>query len=131
MNAEGGGGQGQPEAAEAVRLLRALQPDGPWNLVAIPPDGKPVAKTFAATESEKVVAWVNSYQGKANLYFHPNRLKPGVRNKKAKKSDVEAALMLHVDVDDVDALDKLNRFRPKPSAIIFSGGGFQCFWLLA
>ena len=130
MSAEDSGGQPQPDVAEAIRFLCALQPNGPWNLVAIPPDGKPIAKTFAVTESDNVAAWIQAYQGKANIYFHPNKLKTSVRNKKAKKSDIEAALMLHVDVDDPKALEKLQSFHPRPSAIIFSGNGYQCFWLL-
>lgn len=65
-----------------------------------------------------------------NLYFAVNRRKAGCAHKKAKKEDVEAALCLHVDVDDPTALERITAYRPKPTAVVFSGGGYQAFWLL-
>lgn len=47
------------------------------------------------------------------------------------KSDVVRAGFLHVDVDDLDALDAIKRFAPRPTAVVFSGGGYQAFWKLS
>ncbi|NDW53899.1 DNA-primase RepB domain-containing protein [Aliiroseovarius sp. PrR006] len=40
--------------------------------------------------------------------------------------------MFHVDVDAPSdfALARLKDFTPRPSVIVFSGGGYQAFWLL-
>jgi hypothetical protein len=85
--------------------------------------------------------WIDRYQNKRNLYFSVNRTKPGLRSK-ATKADITEMVALHVDVDppktpgiDLAAaqaaiLDKLKAHNPPPSAIVFSGGGYQPFWRL-
>jgi integrase len=57
-------------------------------------------------------------------------LKPGVANRKATKADVSRALHIHVDVDDAGGLDRIRKSLPKPTAVVFSGGGYQAFWKL-
>ena len=74
--------------------------------------------------------WIEERQGKANVYFSVNELKPSVRNRKATKEDVGRALHVHVDVDDANALDRIRRHLPEPTAVVFSGGGYQAFWKL-
>lgn len=113
----------------AIAFLKAMFPKDPWHLVAIPLKGKLEACTFAFDEAAAAV-WIEARQGRANLYFHVNRLRDSVSNVKAKKQDVKEVLFLHTDVDDVNALPKLEGFEPRPTAIIFSGGGYQAFWRL-
>jgi hypothetical protein len=68
---------------------------------------------------------------KSTLYFSVNELKPGVSNRKGAKNDVGRALSGHVDVDDLSALDRVRKHLPKPTAVVFSGGGYQAFWKLS
>jgi len=120
-----------PNTAEAVAFLQAMHPDGPWHLVAMKPDGTPVAQTFDPDDLDAISTWIDDSQGVENLYFHVNVLTPGFRNKKARKDDVKEAAFLHVDVDDLDALSRIERFAPRPTAVLFSGGGYQAFWRLS
>ena len=62
-----------------------------------------------------------------------NRLRASARNIKAKKPDIEAVRALHVDVDIYDeaTLAALRAFSPKPTVIVFSGGGYQALWRLS
>lgn len=98
--------------------------------VAISETGKVTARSFGPMEREAGRGWIEERQGKANLYYSVNALKPSGRNRKATKQDVARALHLHGDVDDPTALHRLRKFAPKPSAIVFSGGGYQAFWKL-
>lgn len=120
-----------PNTAEAVAFLQAMHPEGPWHLVAMKPDGAPVAQTFDPNDLDAMSAWIDDRQGLENLYFHVNVLTPGCRDKKARKDDVKEAAFLHVDVDDLDALSRIERFAPRPTVVLFSGGGYQVFWQLS
>lgn len=117
-----------PRTEDAIEFLRGWHPKGPWHLVAIPPDGRPVAQSFTIAERDQAYAWIERHQGTSNLYFHLNELRPGVTNRKAKKEDIEWAVGLHVDIDDLSALAPLQQFDPPPTALVFSGGGYQAFW---
>src|SRR5215218_3292078 len=78
-------GQGQPlemstisdEACTprevAVRFLQKLWPVGPWNLVAIEPDGKPLPG-YCTTENQ-VRAYVEQNDGLRNVYYSVNPLR--------------------------------------------------------
>jgi energy-coupling factor transporter ATP-binding protein EcfA2 len=118
------------DTAEAIEFFTKMYPEGPFHLVAMEPDEKPVAKTFELSEVDEMAAWIDDRQGKANIYFHVNRLRPGIKHVKAKKPDVTGVPYFHVDVDDLSALGRLQRFAPPPTVIIASGGGFQAFWRL-
>ena len=139
--------QPQPDFDEAVRFLEALRPRGPWVLTAIPPErGKTFTDTLDAAADVK--AWLAKHNGSRNCYFMVNPAR-GPLESKAKKEDVEELATLHVDVDPekrdglshaeklawlaserTRILCALQDFKPKPSAIIDSGGGFQGFWFL-
>lgn len=130
----------KPSTSSAIAFLQAWSPDDPWNLTSIFPDGgKVTTATFATSEHEKARAWIDERQGKQNLYFTVNPiLKP--LSIKPKKTDIRGMAALHVDVDprageDLEserarALMVLQEFKPKPTVIIDSGGGFQGFWVL-
>lgn len=102
----------------------------PRHVVARSATGVMEAVTFEATDLTGLEAWVAQHNGMDNLYFAVNRLKSSCFNRKARKEDVEAALCLHVDVDDPSALERIVSFCPRPTAVVFSGGGYQAFWLL-
>lgn len=114
----------------AVRFLDSMFGEGRVHLVAIGANGRVEAATFQTARDSSLKRWVEARQGVANLYFHVNELLPSVQNQKAKKEDVLAALFLHVDVDDPNALERIHAYHPRPTAAVFSGGGFQLFWRL-
>lgn len=131
--------QAETDTEQAVRFLEWLRPGGPWVLTAIPPEGGRT-NTQTLSDAESVRAWVERFSGKQNCYFMVNPAR-GTLSSKAKKEDVEELAMLHVDVDprrgedlkkeQERVLKVLEDFSPSPSAIIFSGGGYQSFWRLA
>ncbi|MBB3904741.1 VapE domain-containing protein [Methylobacterium brachythecii] len=100
------------------------------HLVAMPPDGRPTARTFEAAQRQEAVLWIESKQGSHNIYYSVAKLRGSAANKKAKKQDVESTMWLHVDIDDPAALEKIRAYEPAPTSVIFSGGGFQGLWLL-
>ncbi|HEY1749580.1 MAG TPA: hypothetical protein VGG11_22825 [Xanthobacteraceae bacterium] len=129
-----------PDTESAVAFLQHFAPAGPWLLSAKNPHGQDfVSKSFDPCDTREAAAWINNWQGKRNLYFSANRPRTGV-NSKAKKTDIDAMLTLHVDVDPRAGSDLteeqerilsiLRAHNPAPTVIVFSGGGFQAFWLL-
>lgn len=128
-----------PDTAAAVAFLDAFCGDGLRVLTSIPPDGgRTTTATFIPGECDQMAAWIDERQGKQNIYFTVNELF-GPVSSKPKKTDMVAALALHVDVDprageDLNSERKrvenvLRRYDPAPTVIIDSGGGFQGFWL--
>lgn len=139
----------------AIDYLRAMHPEGPWALTAIDPEKKAGALTstfFPSTEIQ-ARAFIERWNGHRNLYFAVNHPRTAM-SKKAKATDIASLAYLHVDIDPntwtddagVDRaafldqerkrildllLDKLPGGVPKPTAIVFSGGGYQAFWKLA
>jgi hypothetical protein len=148
----GGGGDGEGlltgDTAAAVDFLAHWSPDGPWVLTSIVPDGgRTTTRTFKAGETGAMAAWIDERQGRQNIYFTVNRTR-GPVSSKPKKVDMAAAVALHVDVDpregeplesereriggmieDWERNGKKLPF-PRPTVVIDSGGGLQCFWLL-
>jgi hypothetical protein len=121
----------QPNLFDVMRFLSATHDNNaPFHLVAISAQGKVDAKTFQPNNKDQMPDWLSERNGIDNIYFSVNRIKEGVVDRKAKKSDINSATCLHVDVDDIDALERIKAFQPKPTAIVFSGGGYQAFWLL-
>lgn len=141
-----------PDSAGALSFLRRWEPEGPWVLTAVDPERrlKLVGQTFSAQQEKEALAFVEHWNGKRNLYFSVNRPKHEIESGKAKKEDIGWLVALHVDVDpekveglgaDEAALHyqaenarikaKLDAYSPPPSVVIFSGGGYQAFWLLA
>jgi P4 family phage/plasmid primase-like protien len=121
-----------------MRFLQWLRPEGPWVLTAIPPEGgRTETKTF--TDPGQARGWLEALSGRQNLYFMVNPARRDLTSK-ASKDDVEELAFLHVDVDprkgedlakeQARAIKVLEDFSPSPSAIIFSGGGYQAFWRL-
>ena len=119
-----------PDTAAAIDFLGRMFDANVRHLVAIGENGKVAARSFEPNQVEALRAWVEARQGVDNLYYSVNALKRTVRNRKVRKEDVELGLHLHVDVDDAGVLDRIREFMPKPTAVVFSGGGYQAFWKL-
>ncbi|MFT4167182.1 MAG: VapE family protein [Microlunatus sp.] len=115
---------------EAVEFLEHMYPGQHRHLVSLPIKGRLEASTFSASDDDEMSAWIESRQGEANLYFHVNGLRPGVRNKKANKDEVATAHFAHVDIDDPNAEERVLSFSPPPTVVVFSGGGYHAYWKL-
>lgn len=125
---------------DAIDFLKHWCPEGPWVLTAIIPDGKTETVTFTPDKWAKAADWIESHQGKRNLYFHVNPVRRAM-DVKASKEDIARLAWLHVDIDPragedfeeerARALKLLRGYTPKPTVIVDSGGGFQGFWKLA
>lgn len=143
----------EPQYEKSIEFLEKVLPGGPWVLVAIDPLKKGIAAaTFRGGQvKDELPAWL-AEQGtklKRNLYWTVNPCRRDM-SKKPEKADIFALSWLHVDVDpsappegaDKDAHNRAERERilalmrglpggiPKPTAIVFSGGGYQAFWRL-
>ena len=140
------------KTAAAIDFLRWYIPNDSWTLVAIIPDGKTETETFDPKkpgDAERCAAWVESRQGKRNLYYQVNKTrlvrtthKDGTPyESKPGKEHTLTLRALHVDLDPrageepaeeyQRALKLLKAFNPPPSAIIASGGGVNALWKLA
>lgn len=135
-----------PPPEVALTFLRGLEPEGPWLLVAINPfpdeNGLPkaVLGEFGPADAERCGAWIERWNQSHNLYYTSNlpRSGPFVT---AKKEAVEWVRVLHVDLDLPGAatdealreelLARVRALDPAPSAIVFTGGGYQALWKLA
>lgn len=132
-------------ANSPIDFLQAFHPDGPWCLTVLDPEQKAgaVTATFSPQRVEQAAAFIDAWNGKRNLYFSVNMLREAM-SKKAKATDITALAYLHVDIDprtgeDLDAersrieallTRNLPEGVPQPTAIVFSGGGYQAFWRL-
>ena len=104
------------------------------------------ARTFDPTEEDAAREFINGLQGKRNIYFSVNGVSRKL-TKKASKTDIQEIHYLQVDADlskrldwsDPDAvaaekmrvLAQLRSYEPSPTAINWSGGGYQGFWRLS
>ena len=125
----------------AFDFLEKLRPGGPWALIAINPDQKAPPITVTARCAKDVDSFVNTHNGKRNIYYSVNPIKAAAA-KKAKKEDIAAIEYLLADLDPRNDetseaaktryLAQVNgSFEPKPTAVVNSGNGIQCLWKLA
>ena len=129
----------------AIDFLEAMHPIGPWALTAIDPEKKAGAVTATFSPSSEAAArdFIDLWNGRRNLYFAVNHPRAAM-SKKAKAIDIASLEYLHVDIDPHvgEALES-ERARilalfgedlpvgvPKPTVVVFSGGGYQAFWKL-
>ena len=138
-----------PNPARALQFIKWLNPDAPLYIESMARVGPsmPVARQFSAgdlTQAVEFVAMGNSTETQRNMYFLPNaEFLLGAR----KKANISSVRFLHVDLDNKDypgteaqqrdrilALLLDVKTRPKgvpcPSAIWFTGGGYQAVWRL-
>lgn len=134
-------------STDSIQFLQAWRPEGPWTLTSIVVEGgKTNTRTFEKTELKEMFDWLNERQGRQNIYFTVNTLSRPM-SKKPSKEDIRGMITLHVDIDprpaspDEDkkkwlksererAIRLLSDFKPAPTVIVDSGGGYQGFWLL-
>lgn len=135
----------QHDPSASLDFLRWWRPGGPWLLTAISPDRKSFqSRSFNEQTVGKLRTWIDEKAPGHNLYFSVN---PTIRPdmvKKAEREDIKSLDWLHVDIDprvgeNIDAertralellTTRLPAGVPAPSAIVFSGGGYQGFWRL-
>lgn len=129
-----------------LKFLQWLYPSGPWMLTAIDQNQQEPTRTrtFRPGAEQGMLAWVKEQnENHWNVYYSVNR---PVRDmsKKAEREDIAEMAFLHVDVDPrvgEKHEDEIERIRnlfstklpstlPPPSAIIYSGGGFNALWRL-
>lgn len=124
-------------------FLEEWRPGGPWVLTAVKLERKDIrTRTFSKSSTGDLLKFLDEYNGKWNLYFHVNPTIDAMQ-KKAQREDIASLDWLHVDVDprigeDVEEeqkriqeqFNKLPGDLPKPTVLIFSGGGYQAFWKL-
>lgn len=131
-----------PDTSIAIEFLKNWKPEGPWVLCAFDEEKKGQFGTFGPDNIEAAEEWLaQQHAAQTNTYFHCNTVRPNCG--KAKKTDVQSVDWLHVDVDPEPRHDlrkeqarilkllQTNDLLPKPTVIIFSGGGYQCFWKLS
>ena len=138
-----------PDAEKAARFLRWLSPNGPHRVETIASEGKaPLGeRTFRDNQAAELTQYVsaqNARDARRNIYFLPNA---AYLSGDRKKGNVRAAGYLHVDLDAKDypgtedeqleeiialLLDPNRRPKgiPQPTAVCFTGGGYQAFWKL-
>ena len=129
--------------SDAVAWLRSWSPEGPWTVASIDPE-RPRERVPAVTFTDPVplTAWIEERNGRLNLYFVVNVPTPAVTTTPT-KAEIIWLNCLHSDLDlpktgpyskptDTNFARLLARIRfldPAPTAIVFSGGGYQAFWL--
>lgn len=117
-------------AKQAVEFLFQLCGDR-IDLVAIPLEGRLRAKTFPYSARARTEGWIAKHNSKANLYFQVNSVKNDVRDRKARREDIDHVRMLHVDIDSLEGLERILKFPFKPSAVVASGNGYHSYYKLS
>jgi hypothetical protein len=135
-------------AAAAVSFLARFHPGAPWALASFGPGDNEIgpARTFNPSGKDVAYRFILGLQGKHNVYFTVNGVRVRLM-KKAAKTDIADIHYLHVDADlpkslnwsdpaavaaaKEQVLQQLRSYGPPPTAIIWSGGGFQAFWRLS
>lgn len=132
------------DSRASADFLKKWKKSGPWVLTSIQTDRKAISTaTFRPEDEEKMLEWLEKYNGQRNIYFHVNSVMRDLTSK-ALKEDIRSADWLHIDIDpqpgeDIKVereralsllTDKLPKGIPSPTVVIFSGGGYQGFWRL-
>ncbi len=125
---------------KSIAFLKWFAPQGPWNIVAISPaaDRHISADTFYPGKEKQLTAFL-SLKDSDNIYFTVNPIRRDLK-KKPDRRDIKCLSWLHVDVDPrprepMDTEQKriaqlFKSYKPRPSCVVFSGGGYQAFWRL-
>ena len=133
-------GEVTPNYTASTDFLRWAHPNGPWVLVAIKLDKSGIeTATFGPGVVYDMVSWLHEKGEDCNLYWTVNSVLRPMDSKPGRK-DIKSLDFLHVDLDPRNGYDledeqeaiqeRLDAFEPPPSAIIYSGGGYQAFWRL-
>lgn len=139
-----------PDAERAIEFMSWLNPAAPMYLEHMRSDGppRPTAKPYPAHDGASAKRFVTANNGddlRRNMYWLPNS---EFLSGKRLKANLTAARFLHVDLDCKDypgtegeqsdriiglLLDERERPKgiPSPSAVWFTGGGYQAVWRMA
>lgn len=134
----------RPDIDAAISFLEWYRPGGFWVSTSISPGGGPTLTMSFKDEDEATLRrWLgNQIEDGRNVYFHVNRTMR-MLDSKAEKADMASMDWFHVDVDPdpgedlrseqkrILAMLQAHESLPRPSLIVFSGGGYQAFWRLA
>lgn len=137
----------EPNTAAAIDFLKRWPtPFAQLTAIHIDPEthekGRIEGRSFSTDELNNGTAalWIDSRQGKANLYFNVNALIEPTTKTKTAKGDMASVVAFHVDIDvpadeDQDSfvaglLETIKTCAVEPSVVISSGGGVQAFWIL-
>lgn len=141
------------DSKAAIKFLKKFNPEGPWILTSIDidvSDRRTTTDTF--TDEGEATAWITDQNREKNVYFTVNETRTPIVKQKPSKTAFGKAGWLYVDVDPVnppkeydetqrkkflkDEQERIkaalteNKNVPKPTLIIYSGGGYQAFWKL-
>lgn len=132
-------------------FLHAMHPKTPWVITAIEADGPSIktvtfrhdAQPGTGRHITELQDFIDDHVG-WNFYFQANSITSGTLNSKAAAKDIASLDYLQVDIDPTVGLplqeeqerilslltDKSPKGVPKPTVIVYSGGGYQAFWKL-
>lgn len=135
----------------SLRFLKWWLPQGPWCLAAIHPEQQRDKKNYLKAQvfwpadgDEAVLKWLNTHSDH-NLYYTANLAKSEISGStRPSREELAALVCLHADIDPRTGenvaeeqkriLTLLSEPRPRdlppPTAIVFTGGGYQALWKL-
>jgi hypothetical protein len=126
---------------ESVNWLRNWLPSGPWTVIADNEGGRRSrweVQQFLPGQETELTLWLEDNNGRNNIYFVENLPLRGLRTSPT-EAEIVGYLAVPLDIDlpvgiceeDREAvLVKLRSIDPPPTAIVWSGGGYQAHWLL-
>jgi hypothetical protein len=120
---------------EAVDFLAKWYGASTRTVITIHPDTTETRRRdFEPQDEAAMRACIEATQGQLNVYFVPNACAPG--RSTPNKQEMTGGRCLHLDADLKDfgcsaeeLLARIKSFVPPPSAIVFTGGGYQAAWL--
>lgn len=138
----------QADYAASWAFLRQLHADRPVVVTAIPLTGKRGAlptQSFRKDEEARFLEWITAAAAMpANLYYSVGEPIAANVTKRLNRAGIRNVRWLHVDVDPragepleaeqariLALLDSPPNDIPAPTAIVFSGNGYQALWKLA
>lgn len=132
-----------PDTDATVDWLRAWHgPEGPWLVVEIDPSVEnPTIPARRFTDVDLLRAYLEDRNGIVNLYFVPNGI-VGAPRTTPTKEQIGSIWSVYVDLDLPRSgphslptpenfellLGRIRALEPPPTAIVYSGGGYQAFW---
>jgi len=134
----------QPDYEASWDFMQRFHEDRLFVLTGVSLDKKSIpTESFGPKDKAQFIKWITACaKMPANVYFGVGEPKQKF-SKKLEETDVQAMHFLHVDVDPVESRSVAQEQErilallreppgglPPPTAIVFSGGGYQGFWKL-
>lgn len=121
-----------PDIDAAVNFVRRFKCGEPYVQLLKLQKGPPRAVSFRPREVVAMRAWLaEAHAEEAHVYFTPANL-DGMWTRKAPKEGVRSSSWLWVEIDSTapEVVDAFRAFVPRPTVIVFSGGGYWSYWRL-